>query len=71
MLSWEFCSTKPARSATASRKPPQIEVPARPERIKDVPDWRTWTLIPTPAAFRYQTSNQLPVLLAIVNFPQN
>ena len=27
-----------------------IEVPARPTRVADVPDWRTSTLIPAPAA---------------------
>jgi hypothetical protein len=27
-----------------------IEVPARPSRVDDVPDWRTSTLIPTPPA---------------------
>ena len=27
-----------------------IEVPVRPARVEDVPDWRTSTLIPAPAA---------------------
>ena len=35
---------------TGEQEALDIEVPARPERIEDVPDWRTSTLIPAPAA---------------------
>ncbi len=35
---------------TGDQEALEIEVPARPKRIEDVPDWRTSTLIPAPAA---------------------
>jgi Transposase DDE domain len=35
---------------TGEQEALEIEVPARPVRVEDVPDWRTATLIPTPAA---------------------
>ncbi len=35
---------------TGEQEALDIEVPARPERIEDVPDWRTSMLIPAPAA---------------------
>ena len=35
---------------TGEQEALDIEVPARPERIEGVPDWRTSTLIPAPAA---------------------
>jgi hypothetical protein len=35
---------------TGEQEALDIEVPARPTRVADVPDWRTSTLIPAPAA---------------------
>ena len=35
---------------TGEQEALDIEVPARPTRVGDVPDWRTSTLIPAPAA---------------------
>ena len=40
------------RIVTGGQKAFEIEVPSRPARIEDVPDWRTSTLIPAPAAHR-------------------
>jgi Transposase DDE domain len=37
---------------TGEQEALDIEVPARPTRIGEVPDWRTSTLIPVPAAHR-------------------
>jgi hypothetical protein len=37
---------------TGEQEALEIEVPARPARIEDVPDWRTSTLIPVPATHK-------------------
>jgi hypothetical protein len=49
MRSWVVLLEQARQILTGEQEALQIEVPARPERIEDVRDRRTSTLIPAPA----------------------